>query len=235
MKASGIAKLIIVAVVLIVLTYDTIGSDRDMVLRGNLNLATELAPAEVRGYRGMIRMNKAPIDMSQEALLSCVSQQGNIHAWPGVVYYINETAAVGMSEYLATGHFPVGSILVKEKQDKKTEDSVKIITVMKKIKSGGGNDTWDYKMYDVVTWNEVQPTAKVTTFEGGVTKVRPIQYASGSWGKEVYSEGYAVKEHTITCIECHSAYGATDNITERGMKVLFKDDFRWTRFEPKTR
>jgi hypothetical protein len=60
-----------------------------------------------------------------------------VHHDLGVVYYINETARQGIKTYSEHKLFPVGSMIVNEKQERRTEDNVQIIIVMKKVLPGG--------------------------------------------------------------------------------------------------
>lgn len=148
--------------------------------------------SDVREYRQMFRVNVKPIDMVEETKLMCahpLTVYGPHHD-PGVVYYINEIARQGLKTYLEKKQFPVGAIIVKEKQERKTEDSVQIITVMKKAYAGSGEDSWDYKMYDVSKWVEVDPSKqKATPFNKG-------------------------------CIECHRRYKNNDYVSGRGIDLL---------------
>jgi Cytochrome P460 len=119
--------------------------------------------SEIRNYRSLIRVNDKPIDMEEATKFMC-AYPGMIygpHVSPGIVYYINKTAKKGAKKITENKTFPVGSLIIKEKQERKTEDSVQIITVMKKIRAGHGENTWDYKMYDVQKWSEVDASQQV--------------------------------------------------------------------------
>jgi hypothetical protein len=147
---------------------------------------------DVKEYRKMFRVNEKPIDMVGETILMC-APPFNVHGPhydPGVVYYINEIAAQGLKTYLEKKQFPVGSIIVKEKQERRTEDSVQIITVMKKAREGSGEDSWDYKMYDVSKWVELDPSKQKIPF---------------------LIHG---------CISCHRRYKDNDYVSETGIKLL---------------
>jgi hypothetical protein len=115
-------------------------------------------------YRAeLICINPTPMDMQEGSRQLCNDDPSVLlgpHYNPGVVYYANQMAIDGIGKLEAGAAMPVGAILVKEKQEKRTADSVKIITVMKKIKEGRGVDTWDYSMIDVKTW---KPVADVTS------------------------------------------------------------------------
>lgn len=149
---------------------------------------------EVKEYRKMFRVNEKPIDMVGETILMC-APPFNVHGPhydPGVVYYINEIAAQGLKTYLEKKQLPVGSIIVKEKQERRTEDSVQIITVMKKAREGSGEDSWDYKMYDVSKWVELDPSKQKIPF---------------------LIHG---------CISCHRRYKDNDYVSETGIKLLLR-------------
>jgi hypothetical protein len=148
--------------------------------------------SDVKEYRKMFRVNEKPIDMVAESALMC-APPFNVHGPhynPGVVYYINEIAGQGLKTYSEKKRFPVGSIIVKEKQERRTEDSVQIITVMKKTREGSGENSWDYKMYDARKWVELDPSKQKTPF-----LIRG-------------------------CIECHRRYKDNDYVSERGIELL---------------
>jgi len=148
--------------------------------------------SDVKEYRKMFRVNEKPIDMVEETKMMCAPPSAvyGPHYNPGVVYYINEIAGQGLKTYLEKKQFPVGSIIVKEKQESKTEDSVQIITVMKKVRAESSEDSWEYKMFDVRKWAEVDPS-----------------------GQQVASLGKS-------CIGCHRLYKSNDYVSERGIELL---------------
>jgi hypothetical protein len=148
--------------------------------------------SEVKEYRKMFRVNEKPIDMVAETALMCAPPI-NIHGPhynPGVVYYINEIARQGLTTYMEKKQFPVGSIIVKEKQERRTEDSVQIITVMKKAHGGSSEDSWDYKMVDVGKWVELD-----------LSKQKVPYLRRG-------------------CIECHRRYKDSDYVSSTGIELL---------------
>lgn len=112
------------------------------------------------------------------------------HYDPGVVYYINEIARQGIKTFSDNKLFPVGSIIVKEKQERKTEDSVQIITVMRKVRSGRSEDSWEYKMYDTKKWAEIDFSKQDTN------------------------------RFNTTCIECHRRYKNNDYVSNKGIELL---------------
>src|SRR5215813_10511739 len=147
---------------------------------------------EVKEYRKMFRVNAKPIDMVKATAVDCANPRIRYgpHYDPGVVYYINEIARQGIKTYSDTKQFPVGSIIVKEKQERKTEDSVQIITVMKKARADSSEDSWDYKMFDVRKWSEVDPSSQQTA--------------------HIYR----------SCIGCHQRFKSNDYVSSRGIELL---------------
>ena len=148
--------------------------------------------SDVREYRKMFRVNEKPIDMVAETALMCAPPQARYgpHYNPGVVYYVNEIARQGLKTYLEKKQFPVGSIIVKEKQESRTEGSVQIITVMKKVRAESSEDSWDYKMFDVRNWAEVDPSSQQTA------------------------------RIDRSCIGCHRMYKSNDYVSSRGIELL---------------
>ena len=153
-----------------------------------------LSISQIRDYRKMTRVNKQPIDMVEETKLDCAapSMVSGPHHNPGLVYYINDIARQAIATYSENKVFPVGSIIVKEKQERRTEDSVQIITVMKKVRSGNTGDSWEYRMYDTKKWEEVDVSKQPTTF-----------------GRR-------------TCLECHTRYRNNDYVSNRGIELLLR-------------
>lgn len=149
---------------------------------------------EIRDYRNMLRVNKEPVDMVEETKAMCAppSSLYGPHYNPGVVYYINEIARQGITTYSDEKMFPVGSIIVKEKQERRTEDSVQIITVMKKLHSSRSDVSWEYKMYDTKKWTEIDVP----------------NHTSGSLSR--------------TCIECHRRYKENDYVSDKGIELLLR-------------
>lgn len=151
---------------------------------------------EIRNYRKMRRVNQKPIDMVESTKMMCAPPMMMLgpHYDPGVVYYINDIARKGLRSFPETKLFPVGSIIVKEKQETKTEDSVQIITVMKKVLSGRDESSWKYAMYDAKKWTEVDFT-KATT---------------ASYNK--------------SCIECHVRYKDNDYVSDKGINLMLGEN-----------
>jgi len=147
---------------------------------------------EVKEYRKMFRVNEKPIDMVAETALMCAPPQARYgpHYNPGVVYYINEIAGQGVKTFSDTKQFPIGSIIVKEKQESRTEGSVQIITVMKKVRAESSEDSWDYKMFDVRNWSEI------------------------------YASGQQTARSDRSCVGCHRMYKSNDYVSGRGIELL---------------
>jgi hypothetical protein len=151
--------------------------------------------SEIRDYRKMFRVNQEPVDMVEATKLMCAppSLMYGPHYDPGVVYYINEIARQGLRTFSDNKLFPAGSIIVKEKQERRTEDSVQIITVMRKVRSGRSEDSWEYKMYDTKKWAEIEFPKQDTN---------PL--------------------NRKTCIECHRRYEDNDYVSDKGIELLLR-------------
>jgi len=149
---------------------------------------------EVRNYRRLFRVNAKPMDMAEATKTACAppALRYGPHYDPGVVYYINELARQGIKTYSEKKLFPVGSIIVKEKQERRTEDSVEIITVMKKVLPESSDEAWDYKMYDTKKWAELAFSKR-----GGTPSSQ-------------------------TCIECHRHYKNNDYVSDKGIALLLQ-------------
>jgi len=154
----------------------------------------------------MFRVNEKPIDMVEETKTTCAPPQWTYgpHYDPGVVYYINELARQGIKSYPETRLFPVGSVIVKEKQERRTDDSVQMITVMKKVLPGRSEESWEYKMYDTKKWVEIGLTKRGAT--------------PGAIDFTLQGVG-AVKK---TCIECHRRYENNDYVSDKGIALLLR-------------
>jgi len=142
----------------------------------------------------MFRVNEKPVDMVEETKTMCAppSLSYGPHYDPGVVYYINEIARQGIKTYADNKLFPVGSMIVKEKQERRTADSVQIITVMKKVLPGSSEDSWEYKMYDAKKWAEIDFSRR---------GANPLNQA---------------------CIECHRRYKNNDYVSDKGIALLIR-------------
>jgi cytochrome P460 len=158
----------------------------------NRKMDNGISVGDVKEYRKMFRVNEKPIDMVKETMMMCALPEDvyGPHLNPGVVYYINEIAAQGLKAYPEKKQFPVGSIIVKEKQERRTEDSVQIITVMKKARAESSEGSWDYKMYDARKWTEIDLSAQDRPF------------------------------FVKSCIECHRRYKNNDYVSDRGMALM---------------
>ena len=157
----------------------------------------------------MIRVNEQPIDMVEQTKTMCAapSMVYGPHYDPGVVYYINKIARQGLGSYSDKKLFPVGSIIVKEKQERRTEDSVQIITVMKKVQEGSGEDSWEYKMYDTKKWAEIGPSGP----EASLVLSHPATAASART---------TPTDTRRTCLGCHRHYKDNDYVSDRGIALL---------------
>ena len=158
--------------------------------QGSVSNATSVD--DIRHYREMFRVNREPVDMIESTRVMCAPPKVvyGPHYDPGVVYYINEIARTGAANFKVNKRFPVGSIIVKEKQERRTEDSVQIITVMRKVRPGSQEDSWEYKMYDTKKWKEIDASAAGTNSASN------------------------------TCIGCHRRYQNNDYVSDKGMQLL---------------
>jgi hypothetical protein len=149
--------------------------------------------SEIRDYRKMFRVNQEPVDMVESTKFMCAppSLVYGPHYDPGVVYYINEVARLGIKGFSDNKLFPVGSTIVKEKQERKTEDSVQIITVMRKVRPDHSEDSWEYKMYDTKNWSEID-----------------------------FSKQTSDSLKRTTCIDCHRRHKNNDYVSDKGIALL---------------
>ena len=67
---------------------------------------------------------------------------------------------------------------------------------MKKVKVGDTEDSWNYKLYDVVAWKEIN------------------QITSAADKKITFTP-------TVKCIDCHRKYRENDFISPTGMNLFF--------------
>ena len=187
MRSIKLCALLTVCLTTIVLTR---GQDN----RARVAQRNGMTVSEVRDYRTMFRVNDKPVDMVEETKLMCAPAQLRYgpHYDPGVVYYINEIARQGLETYSEKKLFPVGSIIVKEKQERRTEDSVQIITAMKKVLPGNSEDAWEYKMYDTKKWEEIDFSTQAA---------HPFNKA---------------------CIDCHRRYKNNDYVSDKGIELLLR-------------
>ena len=186
-KAIKSCNFLVVCLAAVVIAQEQNNQKRETVRNG-------ISISEIRDYRKMFRVNEEPVDMVEETKMMCappVSVYGP-HYDPGVVYYINEIARQGIKTYSDNKLFPVGSVIVKEKQERRTEDSVQIITVMRKVQSGRSEDSWEYKMYDTKKWAEID-----------------------------FSKQQA-NPFNRTCIECHRRYRNNDYVSDKGIALLLR-------------
>lgn len=202
MKTTNLCKLILFLAICSILLSVSFGQEKQSGKSLQKSLKRKLKIEDVKSYRTMNRLNFKPIEMDKEASKACSIRRPiklvdpSPHNVPGVVYYINDIAQKSLSTFKEKKEFSIGSVIVKEKQEDQTEDSVKIITVMKKIKTGNQEDSWDYRLYDVTAWQEL----KQLSFSDK-TKATPT--------------------HSVKCIECHRKYKKNDFISSTGMNLFF--------------
>jgi len=187
MNTKAIKGYIFIVTCLGAVTFAQERADQHRVVSGN-----EISIDEIRDYRKMFRVNEKPLDMVESTKIMCAPPLTVFgpHYDPGVVYYINEIARQGVKTFPGDRAFPVGSIIVKEKQERKTADSVQIITVMKKIRADRSEDSWQYRMYDVKSW------------------------------KEIDTKSPASSRASADCIGCHRHYKENDYVSDKGLELL---------------
>src|SRR5215475_758259 len=187
MNTKAIKGYIFIVTCLGAVTFAQERAEQHRVVSGN-----EISIDEIRDYRKIFRVNEKPLDMVESTKVMCAPPLTVFgpHYDPGVVYYINEIARQGVKTLPSDRAFPVGSIIVKEKQERKTADSVQIITVMKKIRADRNEDSWQYKMYDV-----------------------------GGW-KEIGAKNQASSSDRTSCIGCHRRYKENDYVSDKGIELL---------------
>ena len=187
-KAIKSYTFLVVCLATVVIAQEQNNQKREAVRNG-------LSISAIRDYRKMFRVNQEPVDMVEATKLMCAppSLMYGPHYDPGVVYYINEIARQGLKTFSDNKLFPAGSIIVKEKQERRTEDSVQIITVMRKVRSGHSEDSWEYKMYDTKKWAEIG-----------------------------FSKQDTNRLNRKTCIECHRRYESNDYVSDKGIELLLR-------------
>ncbi len=204
MKTTLLKKLVSVISIFTILLVASFGQEKQSEKSLQKSLKRKLKVEDVKSYRTMNRLNFKPIVMDKEASKACSIRtpielrtfDASPHSVPGVIYYINDIAQKSLSTLKEKKEFSIGSVIVKEKQEDQTEDSVKIITVMKKIKTGNKEDSWDYRLYDVTNWQEFKQLSFADK-----TKATPT--------------------HSVKCIDCHRKYREKDFISQTGMNLFF--------------
>jgi hypothetical protein len=160
---------------------------------GKQTSESDASVSDIKNYRKMIRVNREPMDMVESTKTMCARPRMiyGPHYDPGVVYYINEIARTGFKAFANTKMLPLGSIIVKEKQERRSDDSVQIITVMRKTRPDLSEESWDYKMYDTKSWAQID---------------------SAKHGPD--------PNNRATCIDCHRRYQHNDYVSDKGFALL---------------
>ena len=199
MITSNLYKLISLFAICAILLSVSLGQEKQADKSLPKLLKRKLRVDDIKSYRTMNRLNFKPIVMDEATGRLCgvnITPLFEPHYAPGVVYYLNDIAQKGLNTFREKKEFPIGAIIVKEKQKKQTEDSVKIITAMKKVKAGNKEDSWDYKLYDVVAWQELKQLSFSTRNKMDSTSA-------------------------VKCIDCHRKYQENDFISPKGMNLFF--------------
>ena len=116
---------------------------------------------EIAGYRQWTKVNPRPIEMFKTVAELCAAptlhnradsakpQTDNPHFRKFITVYVNAMGRAAMLEQ-KTPHFPVGSIIVKEKLSAETSKDPELLTVMIKREAGynQANGDWEYLVTD---------------------------------------------------------------------------------------
>ena len=111
------------------------------------------AIALIRGYRKWTRVNPKPFQMQPAAATQCASpsaaQLPSAHLRKFATVYVSDAGKAAM---LGAGspHFPMGTVIVKEKSPKPDGKTIELMTVMVKRDKGfsSENGDWEYLVVD---------------------------------------------------------------------------------------
>ncbi|MEM4251405.1 MAG: cytochrome P460 family protein [Candidatus Bathyarchaeia archaeon] len=110
-----------------------------------------VSSTEVTGYRKWHKVTPKPLKMRPAIATLCApptGQPSNPHGDRYFTVYVNQIGRVAMAS--PTAHFPVGSVVVKEKLPTASAAQPELLTVMVKRTQGyfpeGGD--WEYQVYD---------------------------------------------------------------------------------------
>jgi hypothetical protein len=108
------------------------------------------APVSIQGYRRWTRANPRPFKIPPANAAGCATWfMASPHSDRYITVYVN---ALGRRTMLSreARHFPVGSILVKEKLRKATDTTPELMTVMVKRPAGfdPAHGDWEYSVRD---------------------------------------------------------------------------------------
>lgn len=104
----------------------------------------------IREYRKWHKVNPKPMKMLPAVATLCAApgQPSSPHQEYYLTVYVNQIGRMAMAS--PTAHFPVGSVIVKEKLPTANATQPELLTVMIKHKQGyfpeGGD--WEYQVYD---------------------------------------------------------------------------------------
>jgi Cytochrome P460 len=124
----------------------------------------------IAGYKQWTRVNEEPQNVAARIAAQCADptvmrgvKEQNPHRDKFVVVYVNDIGRPAMMEQKVP-HFPLGSVIVKEKLSTKESSSPELLTVMRKRKPGYdlNKGDWEYMVFD--------GTAKVLQASGKLEK-----------------------------------------------------------------
>lgn len=171
------------AILLALLTVPAVGLTLGMRSKANVS---DLSLKEALAYKKLTPFHTELRDMEHEVAMLCAPAtfSRGPHYKPGIRTYGNAGAVKGM-KMVKQPRFAVGSLLVKEKFEKKDAKKPSLITVMKKVYEGTGARTWQYMMVDL-SKNKI------------LTTVDPKKLKDPSSNK---------------CVSCHERYEGSDGVS----------------------
>jgi hypothetical protein len=133
----------------------------------------------IEGYKTWTKFNAEPVRMEPLPAWLCAapmpnsSQQMSPHLQKYITVYVNDTGKAAMAQEKEP-HFPVGSVIVKEKLSKPDSKSPELMTVMVKKEKGynPGSGDWDYLVLD--------GTGKKVTAQGKLEKCQSCHQDAAS-------------------------------------------------------
>lgn len=116
-------------------------------------------------YRSLPSLTPEKIDMKESAAMLCrqwlPGEFDHPHFKPGIMVYANERALEQAATREPGGRLPVGSVIVKEKYEAKTDAEPSLLTVMEKTSDTGRVSDWDFMMIKLPEGTIVRERPKV--------------------------------------------------------------------------
>ena len=135
----------------------------------------------VANYKRWTRVNPEPqrVEAAISALCAAPSQRvENPHSHKFITVYVNEIGSHSMMKE-KTPHFPVGSVIVKEKLTKADSVTPELLTVMVKRQAGydAANGDWEFMVLDGKA-EKVQASGKLTNCQACHLQEKATDYVS---------------------------------------------------------